>query len=214
MRNSKATINVTDHERITQAIRAAERRTSGEIFAVVAKCSDDYFFVSGFIVAVWTFVISAVLAIAAWLYGIDIPIPMFIAAQLSSLLLSLIVLKFLPELRIYFVPKRIAYQRASTEAVRQFLAHGVHATSGGTGILIYVSLAEHYAEVVADSGITEKVDQSQWDGMVADLVANAGRGRVAEGFLVAIDRAAGLLALHFPPIPGQENEVDDRLIEL
>jgi len=214
MARKKATITATDHQQIAQAIRAAERRTNGEIFAVVAHRSDDYFFVSGFVIALWTLAISAVLPSAAWLYGVTFEPVIFAAAQFISLIASLLVLKFVPGLRLWFVPKKIAFQRASAEAVRQFLAHGVHATSTRTGILIYVSLAEHYAEVVADSGIAEKVDQSQWDGMVADLVANAGRGDVAKGFLTAIDRAAGLLALHFPPVPGQENEVDDRLVEL
>ena len=214
MGRKKSTISATDHERITQAIRAAERRTNGEIFAVVAHRSDDYFFVSGFVIALWTLAILTVLAFAAWLYGVTFDPVIFAAAQCVSLIASLLLLKFVPNLRLWFVPKKIAFQRASAEAVRQFLAHGVHATSTRTGILIYVSLAEHYAEVVADSGIAEKVDQSQWDGMVADLVANAGRGDVAKGFLTAIDRAAGLLALYFPPVLGQENEVDDRLVEL
>jgi len=211
---TKLTITATDHERIAQAIRAAERRTNGEIFAVLAHRSDDYFFVSGFFIALWTLALSAVLAFAAWLYGLSFTPVVLVAAQFTSLVVSLLLLKLMPDLRLWFVPKKVAFQRASAEAVRQFLAHGVHATSTRTGILIYVSLAEHYAEVVADSGIAEKVDQSQWDGMVADLVANAGRGEVAKGFLTAIDRAAGLLALHFPPVPGQENEVDDRLVEL
>ncbi|MGI9356099.1 MAG: TPM domain-containing protein [Rhizobiaceae bacterium] len=214
MGRKKSAISATDHERITQAIRSAERRTNGEIFAVVAHRSDDYFFVSGFVIALWTLAILTVLAFATWLYSITFDPVIFAAAQFVSLIASLLLLKFVPNLRLWFVPKKIAFQRASAEAVRQFLAHGVHATSTRTGILIYVSLAEHYAEVVADSGIAEKVDQSQWDGMVADLVANAGRGDVAKGFLTAIDRAAGLLALYFPPVLGQENEVDDRLVEL
>ena len=214
MTRKKPSITATDHQQIAQAIRAAERRTNGEIFAVLAHRSDDYFFVSGFVIALWTLAISAVLAFATWLYGVSFTLAIFVAAQFVSLIASLLLLKFIPDLRLWFVPKKITFQRASAEAVRQFLAHGVHATSTRTGILIYVSLAEHYAEVVADSGIAEKVDQSQWDGMVADLVSNAGRGDVAKGFLTAIDRAAGLLALHFPPVPGQENEVDDRLVEL
>ncbi len=214
MARKSGTVSENDHQRITQAIRAAERRTNGEIFAVVARRSDDYFFVSGFIITIWTLVMSAFMVLAAWLYGLDFSPWILIAAQLASVALSLIILKLFPDLRLWFVPKRIAYQRASTEAVRQFLAHGVHSTADRTGILIYVSLAEHYAEVVADSGVAEVVAQDQWNGMVTDLVANAGRGNVAEGFLVAIDRAAGLLSLHFPPVQGQENEVDDHLVEL
>ncbi len=214
MSKKASIVSENDRQRITQAIRAAERRTNGEIFAVVARCSDDYFYVAGFVIVIWTLLIWAALVFAAWFSGLNVSLWVVIAAQLVSVALSLVILRLLPDLRIWLVPKRVAFRRASAEAARQFLAHGMQSTANRTGILIYVSLAEHYAEVVADSGIAGVVDQGQWNGIVTDLVANAGRGDVAEGFLIAIDRAAGLLSLHFPPVQGQENEVDDHLVEL
>ena len=94
------------------------------------------------------------------------------------------------------------------------MAHGIHTTADRSGVLLFVSLAEHYAEVVADAGINEKVDQNEWDDMVATLTQHAAKGQVGEGFVVAIEKAGGLLAEHFPPQKGQVNELDDRLVEI
>ena len=203
-------LSARDHENITAAIRAAEKKTSGEIYAVVAHQSDDYFFVSGFIAAVWTLVLGLIVALVLpEIRAIELAIAL--AASLASFLL---VFHFFPEWRLLFVPKSLGYRRASGNAVRQFLAHGIHATSDRSGILIFVSLAERYAEVVADEGINAQVPQEEWNEMVATLTQHAAKGELAAGYLQAIEQAGELLAAHFPPIKGQKSELDDRLVEI
>lgn len=198
------------HEQITGAIRTAETKTNGEIYAVVAHRSDDYFFVAGFMAGVWSLVLGLLVAVVLP----DIPALYLAGAQLVSLASFLLLFHFFPEWRLLFVPKSLAYRRASGNAVRQFLAHGIHATSDRSGILIFVSLAEHYAEVVADEGINSKVGQEEWDDMVATLTSHAAKGELTEGFLRAIEQAGDLLASNFPPVEGQKSELDDRLVEI
>lgn len=203
-----------DHARITKAIRAVEKTTSGEVFAVVARQSDDYFFVAGFMAALWALLIGLAIALASLFVDIDITVATLASAQIASFLASLLVFRIFPAVRLWFVPRSIAYRRASNNAVRQFLAQGIHTTSDRSGVLIFVSLAEHYAEIIADSGINEKVDQTQWDAMVATLTEHARRGRVADGFIAVIENAGALLSQHFPPVKGEKNELNDRLVEL
>jgi len=207
-------ISPQDHERITVAIRKAEAKTSGEVYAVVAHQSDDYFYVAGFMAAFWALVLGLCIAIGSWIWGWEIPASLLAAAQLLSFAVSMALFKFFPSIRLMFVPRSIAYKRASNNAVRQFLSHGIHTTKERSGVLLFVSLAEHYAEVLADEGINSKVNQAEWDDMVATLTQHAAKAQVAEGFILAIEKAGALLAQNFPPRKGQQNELNDRLVEI
>ena len=81
-------------------------------------------------------------------------------------------------------------------------------------MLIFVSLAERYAVVLADSGIDARVGQHVWDGVVRDLTGHAARDRLADGFVQAVEAVGTVLAEHFPVTPGDVNELDDHLVEI
>jgi len=73
-----------------------------------------------------------------------------------------------------------------------------------------VSLAEHYARIVADEGIAAKVHNAQWQDAIDALTAHMRDGRVADGFVAAVERVGALLAEHAPP-DGSPNALPDRL---
>ena len=75
-------------------------------------------------------------------------------------------------------------------------------TQGRTGVLIFVSLAERYARIIADEGIAAKVDQKEWQAAIDGLTAQMREGHVAEGFLAAIGACGEVLARHAPPGEG------------
>jgi putative membrane protein len=81
-------------------------------------------------------------------------------------------------------------------------------------VLIFVSVAEHYVEILADQAINAKVAQAEWDAIIAVFVMTVKQGRVAEGFEQAVDACGALLAQHFPAAPGERNELPDHLIEI
>ena len=87
-----------------------------------------------------------------------------------------------PALRIRLVPRRLRYRHAHDNALKQFLARNVHITAARTGVLIFVSLAERYAEIVADAGINSRSRRTIWDGVVADLIAHAQAGPAGRRF--------------------------------
>ena len=207
-------ISKDQHLQITAAIRKAESKTSGEIFAVVASQSDDYFYVAGFMSAFWALLLGCIVAAITVIAGYELSVLVLAGAQLLSFASTLGLLYLFPHLKIQFVPRSVAYKRASNNAVRQFLAHGIHTTSERSGVLIFVSLIERYAEIVADEGINSRVDQSQWDLMVGTLIDQAKKEELAEGFVVVVGKCGELLAEHFPPTENQQNELDDRLVEL
>jgi putative membrane protein len=203
-----------EHARIADAVQAAEAKTSGEIYCVVARASDSYFFPAAFMVTLAIVVISLPVAYLCNLWWYDLSAMKLVVAQLVAIACALLVLAFLPAIRIHLVPLRQRYRHAHDNAMKQFLSRNIHLTTARTGVMLFVSLAERYAEVVADAGINSIVPQQTWDGVVAGLVAHARRAEIADGFVEAIGVVGALLAEHFPVTSGDVNELDDHVVEI
>ncbi len=85
---------------------------------------------------------------------------------------------------------------------------GVARTDDRSGVLIFVSLAERYARIIADDGIAGRVPQREWQGAVDALIAHMREGRVDDGFIVAaIEQSADKLAAHFPRTAADRSEL-------
>jgi putative membrane protein len=203
-----------DHARVTEAIRTAEQGTSGEIYCVVARSSASYFFPSAFTLMVAMLIASLVAAFALEYWWLTLRAPLFVAAQMLALACALVLLWLFPPLRLFLVPRQLLYRRAHENALKQFLSRNVHITTARTGVLIFVSLAERYAEIVADSAINSRVGQPVWDNVVGRLVADARDGRLADGFVAVVGTVGQLLGEHFPVTSGDVNELDDHLVEI
>jgi putative membrane protein len=166
------------------------------------------------VVTVSMLVISLGVAFLIETQWLTMRLPVFVAAQLLALAAALAAVYAFPGLRMMLAPRRWQYLRAHENALKQFLGRNVHLTAQRTGVLIFVSLAERYAEIVADAGINAKVPQDMWDSIVAGLIDDARRGRLADGYVAAIAAVGALLGEHFPVRPGDDNELDDHLIEI
>jgi putative membrane protein len=208
------TMTEQDHARIAEAIRNAEESTSGEIYCVVARRSDGYFFSAAMVFTVSILVISLAVAFLVEAWWLTMRLPVFVSAQLLALAAALALVNILPGLRIRLAPRRWQYIRSHENALKQFLARNVHLTAERTGVLIFVSIAERYAEIVADAGIDTKVPQDMWDSIVAGLIDDARHDRLADGFVTAVAAVGALLAEHFPVRPDDVNELDDHLVEI
>ncbi len=203
-----------EHARIAAAIRDAETRTAGEIFCVGARRSDTYFFPAAFMVTVGILAVSLAVAWAAHWWWFDLATTTLVLAQAFAFASAMLLLYLVPDTRLPLVLRGLRYRRAHHNALKQFLARNVHITNRRTGVLIFVSLAERYAEVVADAGINRKVPQEVWNGVVAALIDKARGGRLADGFEDAVQTVGALLAEHFPVRSGDRNELDDHVVEI
>ena len=83
-----------------------------------------------------------------------------------------------------------------------------------TGILIYVSLKEHRAEIVADAAIAEKVSPEVWGDAMVALIDEIRDGKPGEGMAAAVKHDGVVLEEHFPKTDNNPNELPDRLIEI
>ncbi len=203
-----------DHKRVAEAIRHAEQQTSGEIFCVLARRSDEYFFPAALIVAVALLVASLLTAAALDYWWFSVRPIVLVLAQVVALVAALALLWAFPGARMPLVPRHICWSRAHDNAIRQFLARNIHLTRERTGVLLFVSLAERYAVVLADSGINARVEQEKWNAVVELLTANARSGRIAAGFEAAVAEVGAILAREFPRRDDDINEIADHLAEM
>jgi putative membrane protein len=197
-----------EEDLIAEAIGAAERNTSGEIVVVVADASGGYFSYA----LVWA-ALAALLVPWPLIYFTTWPVEHIYLAQLGVFAIGALLSQW-EALRFAIVPKVIKRSRAHRKAVEQFLTQNLHTTRGRTGVLIYVSFAERYAEIIADDGIYKKVPQETWEQVVDKLTGHLGRGARTTGFLAAIDACGNILAQHFPPGAADQNELPNHLIVL
>jgi putative membrane protein len=201
-------ISRAEKERISATIAKVEKKTSGEIFCVIARQCGDYRTVP----LIWAAALALLLPLPMILFS-PAPARWIYLGQLALFVIASLVLS-IPSIRFYVVPRRLMHGQAHAEAMRQFCAQGLHKTEGRTGVLIFASEAEHYAEIIADAGINVKVTPVVWDDAVRVLIDGIGKGRAADGFIAAIDRCGVVLAQHFPPGALNPNELPNRVIEI
>ena len=197
-----------DDERVVAAISAAEAKTSGEIVAVVASECDSYLYAPVLWAALAALVVARPLIYLTWL-----SVQWIYVLQLVVFGALALVGASRP-LRYALVPPAIKRERAHARAVEQFLVQNLHTTAGRTGVLIFVSVAERYAEILADAGIHGKVPAGTWQGIVDELTRHIGDGRTTDGFVAAIGLVGQHLAQHFPPGSAPTHPLTNHLIVL
>jgi uncharacterized membrane protein len=90
-------------------------------------------------------------------------------------------------------------------AVTMFGKLRVWDTEHNNGVLIYLLLAEHAIEVVADRGLARAVPPETWQQLVAGMREAFRAGRFEEGLAQAVDRVDALLVVHFPVVGVRAN---------
>jgi putative membrane protein len=221
-------LSEADQARISAAVHAAEAETSGEIVTIMADHSDDYADA-----ALWWSAAVALLALAVLCLFPDFYLALVdhvlghwaqvwgpravleLALTVASLkFLGMWLLQLWRPLRLWLVPSPIKARRVRERAVQCFRTAAERRTTGRTGILLYLSLAERRAEIIADEAIHARVDPSAWGKAMADLVVPVREGRVADGLIAAIGDVGDILAAHLPRAADDVNELPDRMISL
>jgi putative membrane protein len=228
------TLSPSDLSAIEAAVREAELRTTGEIYCVVAEESSDY----GETPLAWAAGVALLAPALLLLGGVEVSIPDFfstwtavqvgeaIEGAVRRALIGAIVLQAIlfvatalivsiPAVRRTLTPRGLKRDRVRRRATEQFVAKNLHLTRERTGVLIFVSLGERMAELIADEGIASHVDPKVWDRAMAALIEGLKRGQPAAGYAAAIGLCADVLAERFPPRPDDNpNELSDAVVVL
>ncbi|MES2442075.1 MAG: TPM domain-containing protein [Pseudomonadota bacterium] len=225
---ARLTFTAAERARVTEAVAAAERDTNGEIVTIVTGRSDAYHDVAlhyavaamlllAGVAAVWPWILEAKLD---WLHGgwtsaVDLRelLLLVLVGQALVFLIIRFVLAWNP-LRMLVTPGATKGRRVRRRALQYFRSSAEKRTMGRVGILLYLSLAERRAEIVADEAIHGLVPQERWGDAMAALVAKVRTGDAAGGMADAVGEIATILAEHFPKTEADMNELPDRLIEL
>jgi putative membrane protein len=183
---------------IEAAFVAAQARTRAPIVCVLAESSADH--------ALIPVLVAALIALAApWpLLALTSLAPQHVyLIQLALFLLALALVAWTP-LAMALVPRARGHAAGHRAALVQFGLRGLHRAPERNAVLVYVSLAERYARVVADAGLDGKLSQADWRGLIDELVAAMRRGEPEAALRGAAARLVELLGPHFPALAGAE----------
>ena len=202
-------LDETEKTRIRELIQSVEKQTSGEIVTVIAADSDEYLFIP----TLWAALISLLIPGVVMLTNVWIEYSLVYLVQVLSFFVLASVFR-IPAIKMRLVPGRVKKQRASRVAREQFFLQHLHNTKDRTGVLIFVSVAEHYVEIIADKGINDVVPQDAWQNILADFVTQIKQGRHAQGFIDCITQCGEILHKNFPVQGDNPDELCNHLVEI
>ncbi|MDA3851294.1 MAG: hypothetical protein PF447_08455 [Spirochaetaceae bacterium] len=204
----KIKLTPKDKEAILQAVTQAEKNTSGEISTALIKESSDYvlYELSLSLLAG----LLAALAFHIWgspwqnlwnnlRWGLT---PSQLSSITSVAIFIIIGLTFLLANTAFIdrliVPKSIIRQRVKDQALLHFFKSGLTETKDRCAILIFISTNERKVELIADSGISAKIEPKEWAALVDSLTGSIKENQMTTGLIKAIEQCGSLLSLHFP----------------
>ncbi|MDE2466395.1 MAG: hypothetical protein KGO02_22190 [Alphaproteobacteria bacterium] len=186
-------MNAADHDRIKAAIAAAEGRTSARFVMTVLPQSDRYTLYP----VIWAALAALVTGgILGWFLP-QFPLRDGFAVQVAAFLLLSIVFEWRP-VRPLLVPAVAKRHHASQFAHREFAARILAHPERSGGVLLFISEAERYVELLADAKTHAAVGEVEWNRIVGQFVSRMRAGAPVEAVLDAVGACAELLERHHP----------------
>ncbi len=203
-----------ERQRIDEAVKTAEAKTSGEIVCMVQSASYHYPMANVLGAATMALPTALLLTpvVGGWLW---------MGTQNMWLFLGLIGLMFfvayrlvqsLPALKRLFISSREIDEEVEEAAVTRFFHHGLHRTREATGVLVFISVFERKVWVLADHGINTKLEQGTWDNVVEIITQGIKDNRPADAICEAVGKVGSMLETHFPIRPGDTDELSNVII--
>lgn len=201
-------LNSEYRRKVAETIREVETRTDAEVVTVLAREADNYLYISTLWAAFLALLLAPLMQFLPWWIEYEQ------AFTLQWILfIALAVLFRWRPLTMRLVPRKVKYWRAANLARREFLEQELHSTRGRLGLLIFVSQAEHYVEILADRGLAEQITDESWQEIVEHFVREIKRGKTGEAFVHCIGKCGELLE-EAAPVSEIKNELPNHLIIL
>jgi len=202
-----------DLKRIEEKIAQVEKKTSGEIVPMIIFKSSTVGHIPLIIysLGILLYYISGAPELLAEYFEYSWWYIFAWALLLMPLTRMLSKLEFIYRV---FVSPLDRQSQVEQRAMNEFYKAGLNKTDGSTGVLLFVSILDHQALVLADKTISEKLDSKVWQEVVSLLIQGIRSKNMADGFCKAIEKCGEILAPHFPIQKSDKNELSNKLVIL
>lgn len=193
---------------LTARTKVVEQTTDAEVVTVLARASDGYYYIPTLWAALLALLTPLLLHyLDFWFEWYDVLLTQWLVWLALSLLFQW------SPIKMRLIPRNVLRTRAARYARLQFLEQGLHRTPDRLGVLLFVSLAERYVEILTDDGVARRIDNVVWQDMVGSFVQRVRRGELEPGLLASLDAIGEKLAATFPPTH-QDNHLPDAPVVL
>lgn len=214
-------LSEADLNRVTEATRQAELKTSGEIVTVITARAGIYAGHVLLVAATVMFLFSVlylsflgpvgrVVRRVFWAFDVSQALWVLFVGQILVFALTYVLLTAVPGLKALLIPKRDKVAKVRRNAQADFFGHHIATTKGHTGVLIYIARFERRVELLVDSGIAAKVKPEAWKSVVDGIIAGVCRKAFVDDLCAQILRVGEILSKDFPHRAGDKNELPDR----
>ena len=224
MQHASSLFSATDRQRINETVRAAESHTSAEIVPVVATASGRYDRAEDLIGLWW----GALLLVAVSIFWpAEVAEPgswgmhpavwqtlKLVVALLAGFVLGTALGSRLTWLRRLFTPAQQMRDEVQQAARRVFFDNRIHHTQSGGGLLIYVSVFEQVAVLLADRQVLDGLGQPALDELCETLTRRLRTNEPTEALCQTIQAAGEKLQTVLPRAIDDVNELPDALVTI
>ena len=208
-------LSEANRDKIKKAVSQVERKTSGEIVPMVV--SSSYHYPMANVIGATAFALPVSILLTLFLGGLiwlgTWNMWLFIALFTVSFLVFHFLLDQIPGLKRVFVSEKEIAEEVAEAAMIAFYREGLYRTRDETGVLIFISVFERKVWVLADRGINQKVDESQWQAVVRHIVEGIKNKRQGEAVCEAVEMVGRILETHFPVKKDDTDELQNLIIE-
>lgn len=192
---------------IERAVRDAEAKTSAEIAICVLRASGEDRGIAAIVGALLLAVALGAFSVLPLEFDPLVSLGIAVALALAGFLIC-----DAWDLGLRLLPARYLIKDARRAARAMFLDHGLDALPERNAVLLFISRAERYVEILPDRALAAKVAPEHWAEVVAEFRDAARKSGLAAAAAGAIGRIGGLAATAFPADAGNPDRAPNRPI--
>lgn len=208
-------LSESDKQLILEAVATAEKKTSGEIVPLVVASSHSYPMAN--VTGAAALAVIPAIALTPWVGGIfwlgDQNMWVFMGLFIFFFSVCHEIVRRFSWLKRIFISKKEIEKEVYEAAMTSFFKEGLYRTRDATGILIFISVLEHKVWVLADKGISSKVPQSRWAGIVEGIVEGIKEKRQTAAVCEAVMEVGRMLSEHFPVKRDDTDELKNLIVK-